>query len=305
MKRQPVALAAAGSAIMYKLLQRLRLGVFERDADETGSAVERRGKLGAQPLPAAELRQTGHGRETTGLMLVSANFGGIDTIKPFPVMAGVDSFYYTQADTLADADPAAAASWTRVIIPDYPRHDFGPRLRGRYFKHQIHRLPEAEGYRWLAWADASLQFRDPSFLLREANRLATLPPHQRVALVPHPDRRTVREEYQYICRKIEVGSEYHRLRYAQEKMTEQMDFFAGRGWNLEARLWCGTIWLIENNDLIARCWDSWWDQNLRYGMMDQLSLPVLLQQFRLEPQVMDFNLWKNPYFDWVTHRTMM
>jgi hypothetical protein len=244
-------------------------------------------------------------REKSGLALVTANFGGIDTIKPFPTQPGIDTYYYTEADVLAGADRAAVASWGRMIVPDYPRYDFSPRLRGRYFKHQIHRLPETEPYRWLAWADSALQFRDPTFLLREAERLATLPPHQRLALVPHPDRHTIREEYEYITREIAQGNEYLRSRYAQEKMTEQMHFFAKRGWNLEAPLWCGTVWLIENNDSITRCWDDWWDQNLRYGMMDQLSLPVLLDHCGLEAQAMDFNLWNNFFFDWVTHRALM
>jgi len=240
-----------------------------------------------------------------GIALVSANFGGIDAIKPFPPLPGVDAFFYTDADTLAAADPEVIPSWGRIIVPDYPRYDFGPRLRGRYFKHQIHRLPETESYRWLAWAASSLQFRDASFLLREADRLASLPPHQRLALVPHPDRNTIREEYEFILQQIANGgeySEYLRVRYAQEKMTEQMNFFAGRGWNLDAPLWCGTFWLIENNDPITRCWNSWWDQNLRYGMMDQLSLPVLIEAFGLEPQALQLHLWKNEFWEHVTHR---
>jgi hypothetical protein len=253
-------------------------------------------------LLGASRKTEGH---TKGLALASANFGGIDAIKPFPQVVGIDTYLYTDAEGFSGADPAAVASWRRVIVPDYPRHDFGPRLRGRYFKHQIHRLPEMEPYQWLAWADASLQFRDPSFLLRETERLAALAPHQRVALVPHPDRNTIREEYEFIRQEIEKGNEYLRLRYANEKMMEQMNSFEGRGWNLDSRLWCGTIWVIENNDLIARCWDSWWDQNLRYGMMDQLSLPVLLHWFGLEPQAMDFNLSHNSFFDWVMHRNIM
>ena len=74
----------------------------------------------------------------SGVALVTANFGGIDTILPFPPQRGIDAYYYTEARVLSEADAVAAASWTRVILPDYPRYDFGPRLRARYFKHQIH-----------------------------------------------------------------------------------------------------------------------------------------------------------------------
>jgi hypothetical protein len=240
-----------------------------------------------------------------GVALVSANFGGIDAIKFFPLTPGIDTFYYTDTATVSGADANAVSSWGRMLIPDYPRHDFGPRLRGRYFKHQIHRLPETEHYRWLIWADSTLQFRDASFLLRTTEQLASLPPRQRLALVPHPDRKTVREEYEHIRDAIAAGNQYLVLRYADEKMSEQMSFFASRGLNVDAPLWCGTIWLIENNNIVTDCWNSWWDQNLRYGMMDQLSLPVLLDQHGLEPQIMDFNLWSNPFFDWTMHRVLM
>jgi hypothetical protein len=47
---------------------------------------------------------------------------------------------------------------------------------------------------WLVWADAALRFIDPTFLAEQAKRLGSLPPQQRLLLVPHPERQTVREE---------------------------------------------------------------------------------------------------------------
>ncbi len=254
--------------------------------------------LGTEPNPSARpaepvsatVRPVSSGRAAqrtpakTGIALVSANFGGIDAINRFPPVPGVDTFFYTDAEALAAADPEAAASWGRIIVPDYPRHDFAPRL------------------------DSSVQFRDASILLREAERLGPLGPHQRLALVPHPERNTVREEYEYILQEIANDrpyGEYFRVRYAEEKMTEQMAFFADRGWSLDATLWCGTVWLIENNEAIARCWDGWWDQNLRYGMQDQLSLPVMLDAFGLEPQALPLHVEKNEYWERAAHRNLM
>lgn len=260
------------------------------------------------PLQWLRTLASGAGRapsRASGLALITANFGGIDDIKPFPKLGGVDAYYYTQAETLAAADAETAATWTRIVLPDYPRHDFGPRLRARYFKHQIHRLPEAEKYRRLVWADANVRFKDPSFLLRAAAKLAACKPHKRVAVIPHPHRATVRQEYEFIRDRIAGGDEYLALRYGQEKMDEQMRFFVSRGWNLDAPLLCGTVWMMENNETIRRCWDAWWDQNLRYGMMDQLSLPVLLDVFGLKAHALDFDLAANPFFDWCGHQKLM
>lgn len=239
------------------------------------------------------------------IALITANFGGIDAVKPLPPHDGIDAFYYTDEQTCCDAPETVAATWTRILIPNYPRHDFGPRLRSRYFKHQIHRLTEGSRHRWLVWSDSSLQFHDLSFLRPWAKRLADLPPTHRLMLVPHPGRNTVGEEYSFIQSQIQANDEYHRIRYAQEKMTEQIEYFESRGWNLGARLWCGTFWMIERNDLLCRCWDDWWDQNLRYGMMDQLSLPVLLEHHGCVPQALEARFWTSNCFSYVQHQRSM
>lgn len=244
-------------------------------------------------------------RRGNAIALVTANFGGIDEPKALPAHEGIDAFYYTDADTAAACPPETARTWTRVVVPNYPRHDFNPRLRGRYFKHQIHRLDEVRDHRWLVWADGTLQFHDLRFVAERAAALAKLPPRRRVLLVPHPDRNTIWEEFRFIQEKIETGDEYLIQRYSREKMPEQMEYFRSRGWNLGSKLWCGTFWMMENAEPLRRAWDAWWDQNLRFGMMDQLSLPVILQDHGIEPQALEVKLSQNDHFRWGHHRRSM
>ncbi len=240
-----------------------------------------------------------------GIALVTACFGGIDVLKRLPDRCGIDAFFYTDAAGAATANLKDVPTWSEVIVPTYPRHDFGPRLRGRYFKHQIHRLDEVRGHRWLLWADSSIQFKDLAAFRKMAENLAGLPENQRVLLVPHPDRKTIWEEFRFIQDKIEGGHRALQIRYAQEKMPEQMEYFRARGWDLQARLWCGTVWMMENSEQNRRAWDAWWDQNLRFGLMDQLSLPVILTDHGVEPQALDVNLYDNRYFSWGTHAREM
>jgi hypothetical protein len=235
------------------------------------------------------------------MALVTANFGGIDDPKPLPPHDGLDASYFTDASIADACRPEVKATWTRIVVPNYPRHDFNPRLRGRYFKHQIHRLDETRQARWLVWADSTLQFHDLQFVIERASALARLPERKRLLLVPHPERKTIWEEYRFIQDLIDQGHEYLTQRYASEKMPEQMEDFRARGWDLNSRLWCGTFWMVENSEIMRRAWDAWWDQNLRFGMMDQLSLPVILKDHGIEPQALDVNLWKNEHFTWVPH----
>ena len=236
------------------------------------------------------------------IALVTANFGGVDELKPLLPHEGIDAFCYTEDATVQQADPAALSSWTRIVVPNYPRHDFGPRLRARYFKHQIHRLDEVRDHRWLIWADSSLSFIETDFILDQVTRLENSPPTKRILVIPHPERQTIREEHEFIREEIDKGNEYLRVRYQREKMTEQMEYFEQQGWDLEARLWCGTFWIVENTDLVGHLMDEWWDQNIRFGMMDQLSMPVLLDKYSCDPTPFDTSLRDNPHFTKTAHR---
>jgi len=235
------------------------------------------------------------------IALVTANFGGIDRLKPLPVDPHVDSYCYTDNAGRMSTPKEVSATWHEIIVPDYPRNDFNDRLRSRYFKHQIHRLNQVRGYRWLAWTDSSLLFKNLSFLVDESEKLSRLEPHQRLLLIPHPDRDTVADEYAYIQKQISLGNDYLKSRYYYEKMREQMLYFKEVGWSAEVPLYCGTFWLVENSEIIQRALDDWWDQNIRFGMMDQLSLTPVLYSHSLSPQRLDVRLWDNEYFRYITH----
>jgi hypothetical protein len=250
-------------------------------------------------------RQCGEEPKMLDLALVTANFGGIDELKPLPEGAEFDRFYYTDGDTLARATLEAVATWTRVIVPEYPRAGLGPRLRSRYFKCQIYRLPEIQPYRWLAWADSKFLFHDMSFLGECIEQLRRLPTHSRAMMVPHWKRKTVRQEHDYIIDQMENGSEYLRTRYLGEGLTEQVRFYERNGWNVEAKLWACGLWLVENNSDIRDCWNTWWDHTLCFSIMDQISLPVVLDRHGIRPQEFPFNPAVNAYFERVAHRVNM
>jgi hypothetical protein len=228
------------------------------------------------------------------ISLVTANFGGIDDVKELP-KSNIQSFLYTDQKDKTD-------SWNHVINPDFPRHDFSSRLRGRYFKHQIHRLDEIKDSRWLVWADSNVDFFDMSFIEETAELLSKRSENQRAAVLAHPWRKTVRNEADYILNSIENGNEYLRIRYENEKISEQIKYFESKGWDLDSPLWCGTVWMIENNNLMHRTLDSWWDQNLRFGMMDQLSFSVIMKDHGITPYVWTLNLTDNDFFNWGGHR---
>jgi hypothetical protein len=87
-------------------------------------------------------------------------------------------------------------------------------------------------------------------------------------------------------------------------MDQQVDYFAARGMSLNGRLWATGFWLVENNALINKCWDAWWEQTQQFGLMDQIPLPPLLEQAGLEPRAAQINIWNNPHFRWIEHEVL-
>lgn len=236
------------------------------------------------------------------IALISASFGMVDEIKPLPVQSGLDTYLFTDKEGLERIPENVRNTWTQIIVPDFPRRDFSPRLRARYFKHQIQRLEISDKYNYLIWADCSLKFLNLEFITYEVRKLKQRKPRDRVMMVPHPERKTVYEEYKYITEEIKSGNDYLKIRYENENMEGQIKFFKRQKWNYNSSLFCGTIWMIENhNTLLNACWNDWWDQNLRFGMMDQLSLPPLFHKYGITPNLLDVNLWKQQYFEYTGH----
>lgn len=54
--------------------------------------------------------------------------------------------------------------------------------------------------------------------------------------------------------------------------------------------------MIRNCDPLRRCWDNWWDQNIKFEMMDQLSRGIILAEHRIEPEFLSVPLGSNEHF---------
>lgn len=232
--------------------------------------------------------------QTRPAVLVSASLGGIDRI---PILTGTrayDAVFFADAETLRKSDETAVRSWDSVIVPPYPRRDWTPRLRAKYFKLQIHRLLEVSNYEYLVWMDARIQILDEELIARLVARLRELPPWRRLAIFEHPERKDIREEYEYIVRLLNGGDVYLLARYAQEDMRGQLAYYDAMGWEVDGRLLSGGFWVVENSPLMARVFDEWWDHNLRFTIMDQLSLPIVLARHNIRPEIIPGSMWDNP-----------
>lgn len=222
------------------------------------------------------------------VLLVSANLGGLDPIFPLPAEPGVDSVYFTDQS-------GPAPGWGSVVRVT-PRGN--PRMEAKRYKCQINRLNEASGYDWLAWADASFRFRSIAFLPLLAG-VGT--DGLRAALIPHPDRETVADEYTYILRQIGRGNPYLSSRYPTMDLLRERAYFSVRHDLSRLPLWSGGLWLFARGPRSDEFFDRWWDTVSRFSVFDQAAISPLLVETGIEPLPYNVNLYRNWAFERVHH----
>ncbi len=211
---------------------------------------------------------------STEISIVTANFGRQEQDVEFPLLPEYVSLHRYSERTV-----------------DYPWMGLAPRLRAKYFKCQMHRLDLND--RWFVWADNSLQFHSLEFLKDIVDRLSTLSPKRRAMFIAHPDRGTVREEYEFLLDRMANHDGYLIDRYGLDNLHGLMQQVDGR-----RKLLCGGFFVIENGPFMQAFLNDWWDMILRYGVMDQLSLPEALAKNGIEPELLPVYLYRNEYFEW-------
>ena len=222
-------------------------------------------------------------------ILVCANLGGIDPIWPLPShQVDLQSVYYT--DKGLDEDMPSALTWDRFLsLPEHPN----PRLAAKFYKCQIHRLDSTADAERLVWCDSAFRFSSLEFLERDYGKCAMF--------VPHPDRMSVAEEYEYVLRQVEQGNPYLSARYDPGPLEAERDYFSRRHKLASLPLWCGGLWSVPRTEAAYRFLDSWWDIVQRFSILDQTSLTPLLVEAGLEVEPLDVSIYRSPWFERVHH----
>lgn len=227
------------------------------------------------------------------LALVSANLGGIDPVFPLPPLSpGLRAFYYTGAAGRVPAE--VAVTWTS-IIPVLPGAD--PRYEAKFYKCQVHRLRCTAPAEHLVWSDACMRFAS----LAVVDEMVHLAAGRRAVLVPHPDRATVADEYEYVLRQIARGNRYLASRYDAGALERERDHFARRHNLARLPLWCGGFWLLPRTPEVAAFLDAWWECVNTFSIFDQCAISPLLTEAGVEVAPLHVNIFSNSYFTRVPH----
>ena len=214
--------------------------------------------------------------------VISANLGAYDRETLWPALdapAGVAVRVHRFTDATCAPRPLAMTARLRCGLPKW----FGPEF-----------VPGADVY---VWIDASCT-PTPGAV---AWFLEQLGPND-AAFFRHPDRATVREEYDFIvARMARRGETYLTSRYRGEWLTEQFAAIESAG-HADARLFASTAFIYRPTPPVLALLKEVWYGKTRYHLHDQLWLAHAVAAGRARVGVIDADYLKCPAFSFTRQR---
>lgn len=212
----------------------------------------------------------------THVAVISANLGGYDQPNQWPellVPPGVSLSVVRLTDATFPPRPLAMTSRLQCGIPKWFGHDFAP---------------EADA---IIWIDASCA---PTPVAVEW-WLAALGDGD-IAVFRHPDRRTVREEYEFMkARMARPGERYLTSRYAGEDLDGQYEAVVRLGWQDEPLLYASTAFAYRRGRHVCQALAEVFAQKARFCLHDQLAFGPTLERYRLNRTPIDVRVIEQNY----------
>ncbi len=208
------------------------------------------------------------------MIAYTATYGGYDTLKPHPEHPLVDEWVaYTDDPNLKSDD------WDVRYQPLPFQH---PRMAAKWWKCHP---PETDVS---VWIDGSVVVHNPAYFDVLAEGLLKQP----LTMFVHPDRDCIYEE-------IVVSQTM--LKYEGQPLDGQGAFYYQRGWPIHGGLWASTTFARRHTATVLQFGAAWFAHCDLLTYQDQVSLPVLLDQYGLTPEPIPGNLWRNDWFHVAGH----
>lgn len=188
------------------------------------------------------------------------------------------------------------------------RREAHPRMRAKFFKVLSHRafpggrlawrhdpvaalLGRRPRYDALVWIDGCIQVTSPDFVASFVAHVGGTG----WSMLRHPDRDCIYEEA--------IGSRGLR-KYDGQPLEDQVAAYRAEGFPAHHGLMACTV-IARRTDApaLAALNEAWWRENLEWTYQDQISLPVVLWRRRQGYDPVELNLWDNPWFSRLDHRT--
>ena len=155
------------------------------------------------------------------------------------------------------------------------------------------------GYDYYIWLDGSIQIHSSETI----SWLVSCCGGNDIALFRHPFRNSIRDELNYMVKLMQEGNSYLLNRYTNEPMIEQVEMYESDSEFRDDCLYALGAFVYNKSIINKGILNNWFYHNARYSIQDQLSFPYLLFKHQIKSSIIEKNIFQNPYFSVVGHKT--
>lgn len=209
------------------------------------------------------------------MIVYTSIYGGYDPLRPHPHHPDVGAWLcYTDDPNLS------TPGWETVVEPGRFEH---PRNSAKWRKCHP---PEADRSLWI---DGSMNVHNPEFIDVVNGLLDTAD----MAFFPHPDRDNIRAEAQ-------ASLDLCPAKYGGLDVHGQVDRYERRKGHQKG-LWASTTFGRNHTPAVLQMGAAWMAHCDLLTYQDQLSLPVLLDDYGITVAPIPGHLAANPWYQWLGH----
>jgi GT2 family glycosyltransferase len=211
------------------------------------------------------------------IALFTTIFGNYTDLLPVPAEIELDADLFCITDNPNLENPGG---W-KIIIPEFPRKDFHPRMRAKFFKMFPWEISGMAKYEAYIFIDGSIEVFNPEFVKYCLKNLRS-----DIAIFKHPVRNCIYDEL-----KASLPLE----KYKKESLELQVEAYKNI-YPANAGLYACGVMMFKNNEKVRQIMGAWWWENIKWSYQDQLSFPVICRLLKFQPSVFPDNQMKNDYF---------
>jgi len=142
------------------------------------------------------------------------------------------------------------------------------------------------------WMDASRTLIRSDFVTWMISNLADA----NMALFLHPERSTIRSEYEFVKEHVQKKSRYLHSRYSEEWLDEQMEVIEADPFYIDDTLYASTALIYKPTESVKKAMIDWWYHKTRYLIHDQLALPYVVWKHGVKVNKLKDDIYNIPYW---------
>lgn len=211
----------------------------------------------------------------------------VDVDKVALLTANLGNFE-AAVEPVAQSVPCDFHRFTDANLP--PRRlAMTPRLQARIPK--LFGWQMLPGYEVYVWVDSSMAVSSPECIRWWLEQLDDA----EAVFFRHPDRRTLREEADFIREQIAAGRTYLTTRYAGEWAEDELAEIAADSTYTDDLLIASTAFAYRPTSAVQAMMREWWYHVSRYHIVDQLGLPYALYKAGVNYRLIEQHYMRTGY----------